>query len=81
MTTEVLNEYDEEFFNASNSDPEDESSARFAIAVLASQTAVWRSEAMYYRGRCEGQAETIEYLRARVELLEKREWNLEAKPS
>lgn len=39
------------------------------VATLSSQVVIWRSRAEYWRGRCEGMAESVDYLRGLTSML------------
>jgi hypothetical protein len=49
--------------------PTDGDHAARTVATLSSQVAIWRSRAEYWRGRCEGVAESVDYLRGLVSML------------
>ncbi len=61
------------FKHSFGANPNDSDSAATAIGSLTAIALTYRSRASLWQGRCEGQRETIDYLKVRVERLEARE--------
>lgn len=70
--SDAVDAMDQELADALASDwnPGSEERTNRIVAILATQLATWRSRAAYWRGRCEGMTESVEYLKDRVKTLE-----------